>query len=424
LQLTQSSIPDIEQKVREESLEVDRELNLIPEIAQNKVQFIVRQELANFSREAEDVLDGVPGRQKHVFHSDWKRLCHQFQKAIEAMRPGCLCSHPSDNERIVITLDDDSDDDTGAVFAPSTASKKRPSQDPPITPVKKQKMRTGTSVKSEASTCAMSPPARPFTPRPKPVAGGPSKLYIQLKQDGLGPFYQLYLDSGHRAMSLQDIETSIQEHSLYGVPGYVSHKVREEYALTSIIPWEHPLKTFLDHTFAMLRREILEALARVLKTHKDTELYKRSVRIVESFLRHHEMIQRERSEKLLEMEKSALFTINEHEFNRNTKEAYDSLWAARRRLRVAAYLDKQPRPSGKEKDREELMNKVTDKDLGDDKHQRELEVAAYIRGYYTTARLRFTDSVCANVNVSLFQTVKKGLRMMLETQLKLDDGGE
>jgi hypothetical protein len=225
-------------------------------------------------------------------------------------------------------------------------------------------------------------------------------------------------------MSLQDIEKAIHDHSLFGRPEHFNHKVTEEYALTSISAWEDPLKTFLDHTFAMLRREIHEVLARVLKNHKDTELYKRSVRIVDGFLHHHEVIQREKSEKLLEMEKAALFTINDQEFARHKKDALDCLRVARRKIRVAAYVDSLPRPNGKERDRDELMNKVQDKDLPGDRFWRELDAAAYIRGYYTTARLRFTDSVCANINVSLFQAVKKGLKFMLETQLRLDDGGK
>jgi hypothetical protein len=60
--------------------------------------------------------------------------------------------------------------------------------------------------------------------------------------------------------------------------------------------------------------------------------------------------------------------------------------------------------------------------LGPDPFERELDVAAYIRGYYDTARLRFTDSVCANMNSRYFQKIAKEIDYLLERKFELDNG--
>ncbi len=51
-----------------------------------------------------------------------------------------------------------------------------------------------------------------------------------------------------------------------------------------------------------------------------------------------------------------------------------------------------------------------------------MEIAASIRGYYTTAQIRFTDTVCATINGRYFARVKNGMRGLLERELGLNEG--
>ncbi len=45
------------------------------------------------------------------FHNKWTQQCQQFRRATAFMRPRCICEHPSDMYREVISLDNS---DTGS----------------------------------------------------------------------------------------------------------------------------------------------------------------------------------------------------------------------------------------------------------------------------------------------------------------------
>jgi hypothetical protein len=72
-------------------------------------------------------------------------------------------------------------------------------------------------------------------------------------------------------------------------------------------------------------------------------------------------------------------------------------------------------------ERSKEMNKraaeIKDEQLGPDPFKLELEVAAYVRGYYMTAALRFVDSVCLSVHGKLFRSISQSIFYYLETQL-------
>ncbi|RDL37144.1 uncharacterized protein BP5553_04577 [Venustampulla echinocandica] len=422
--LISSSIPDIEHEIRARTAKVDEELSLLPKLDTEKVQHTVRQRLIKFSSEIRTLLDGngTSAAYSTTFHSDWKRLCYQFQKATEVMRPGCQCNHPSDKVSEVITIDDDSDGGSRSPvsFRTPVPSSKRPAQYVESPSAKRQRINTTPTPIKHEGVPKGSGPVR--TPAINGQNGGFSVAFKKLKMEDFGPFYQRYLDSGRGAMSLADLRESIENHGRPGVPDEISHRVKEHYALVSIIPWEYPLKTFLDSTFAMLRAEFHRVLSGVLDHYLDTDLYRRSKVIVDDFLTYHEEVLRERSLKMYAIEKSTLFTINDRAFILNKAEALENLRAIRRRVRVDAYIDGSTRLANSRLDKEDLRNKVTNEQLGPDKFERELDVAAYIRGYYTTARLRFTDLICANINAALFDEIKEGADYLLERRLTIDIG--
>ena len=88
--LTKFSIPDLTQNVNDQTREVDEQLALLPEVPTDKVQHIVRRSLHEFSNRVQALVKSS-STSAYSFHSEWKRLCQQFLKATEAMRPGCNC---------------------------------------------------------------------------------------------------------------------------------------------------------------------------------------------------------------------------------------------------------------------------------------------------------------------------------------------
>ncbi|KAH7346373.1 P-loop containing nucleoside triphosphate hydrolase protein [Rhexocercosporidium sp. MPI-PUGE-AT-0058] len=422
-----NSIPDLTQKINNQSQEVDEQLALLPEVPNDRVQHIVRRELHEFSNRVQELLANGSTSVRNSFHSEWKKLCHQFLLATEVMRPGCVCKANSDNENPVIVLDDESDDGMSIVSTPrdrkrgydgdhngenrvrgsNSSSRAAPnnreySKPPDVDQAVKQEERT---------------PRKIINPRPRRSA-----MFQKLNKADFGPFYQGYLDSGWGSLSIMQIRSAIESNAFPGIPGFVNHRVRVDYALKAISAWSGPLDTFITCTFEALRKGMLSILESVLEKYIHTELYRSSKRQVEKFLDEKEKEQRKITREFFETERTSLFTINDESFNRYKQEALDALTAQRRKLRLDCYVANQIHNGVKVNDEEKFKNSITDQQLGPDKYSKELSVAAYIRGYYTTARIRFTDTVCANMNARYFQTIKLGIVDLLEDSLGLNDG--
>ncbi len=326
------------------------------------------------------------------------------------MRPGCSVKANPDNQAEVINLDDESE---CASMTPSPAVKRYHNAEGQSND-KRSKLNND---KAQASPSHRRPSMaesfaskikredsvsrRVLQPNPRR-----SVMFRNLNKDDFGPFYQPYLDSGFGALSIMEIHRCIESNAFAGVPGFVNPRVREDYALRAIAAWDGPLATFIDCTFQILRRAILSVLESVLKKYLHTELYRKSVKHIEKLLDKEEKIQRKLTEDFFTTECTSLFTVNDEAFDRYEREAYEALSNQRRKIRVDCYIDGQTRNGVKINDTEKFRNTVTDQQLGSDKYSRELDVAAYIRGYYTTARIRFTDTVCANINARFFRTIK------------------
>ena len=419
-------LPDLEEKINALTAEVDRGLEMLPEIPSNKVQHIVRRDLTKFSNEVTKILQG--NSNLNLFHSDWMRLCDQFLKAIEFMKPGCNLAHPADKIRETIVIDDSDNESTASRHSHSqlTPRRQRDEMEYSANRGNKRQRLNDTPIPINLSTPSSRILKQENGSMPAPFFASPSAR--KLTRDDMGPFLERYLDSGFRAMPLVDIQAAIQGNSKAGVPEYDTHTVKERYAMQAIDAWEGPLQTFIKQTFGLLREQILSTLASTLQNHLHTELFRASNSHIEKFLEILENEQTAAIMSLLEIEKGGLFTLNKDAFNRYKAEAYDALQRSRRAHRVqcyaeAQYKNKHPNDPEKEKEsREKYKSNVTDEQLGIDPCQREVDVAAYIRGYYTTAKFRFVDSVCLNMHSRYFDTITKKIEFFLEEKFGLDQG--
>jgi len=424
--LTNSSIPDLTQNINDQTREVDEQLALLPEVPNDKFQHIVRRELHEFSNRVQNLVTSS-STSAYPFHSEWKRLCQQFLKATEAMRPGCNCRAKSDKDTGVIVLDDESDDDMSVASSPLNRKRGHVSDQHADKRLKANNTRPRAPTSHRESSvslfAAQQVKQEDRTPR-KMIKATPrrSPYFRNLNPEDFGPFYQDYLDAGSGALSIMDIRASIEAHAVTGIPGYVNHQVKVTYALAAVAAWDDPLKTFIDHTFQALRRSILSILESVLQKYIHTEVYRSSKKLMEDFLEEQEKDQRKTTWEFFETERLSLFTINDESFNQYQREALEALTAQRRRIRLESYVAKQIQNGAKINDEEKFRNSVTDQQLGPDKYLEELNVAAYIRGYYTTARIRFVDTICANMNARYFQSIKRGVVDYLENSLGLNEG--
>ncbi|KAJ5051665.1 uncharacterized protein L3040_001440 [Drepanopeziza brunnea f. sp. 'multigermtubi'] len=411
------SLPNITDNIRQQTSDVDRDLSQLPDVANHQAQSIVRQSLSDFSYQVRQLLEPNSVYRKNAFQKEWKKLCGQFVKAIEFMCPRC-CIKADEPE--VINLDDTDDEEDlvqqhpkrplGLERAESPLSKNPRNGNAtaqlrttePSTPVRgvKKELRSGRKI-------AKLPTLHPSIQK--------------LPDDAYGPFKQRYLAFGYGFMSIMDIRQAIEDNAMAGRPGNVNDVVMEDYVLKAINMWKRPVDTFIDGTFKQLRDEIIGVLARVLIRYKDMSLHRESKAIVEKFLDAKEKEQRARSQNFFEVEKSSLFTVCDAEFERHKAVALDLLSAARKKHRVQNYVDSHTgiTINGRVRD-ETRLRADAEANIGPDAYGKELNTAAYIRGYYDIARIRFTDYLCVDMNVTYFHKIKDEIPSLLEECLQIN----
>ncbi|KAG9233017.1 P-loop containing nucleoside triphosphate hydrolase protein [Amylocarpus encephaloides] len=412
------SIPNIEGKIHDEKRYVESELEKLPENPSETVSGIVREILNEFRDGIRDLIEGKTA-QGRAFRIRRKTLNGQFSKALDVMKPGCVCHHPSEDAPAVIFIDDSDNTSVASLGfrTPQHLKRPLPNGTSSTRPNKQQRPDGAVSVKDETLT------GMPAPVTPVKLSNGFGLRLRKFTPEEFGPFCQDYLHSGNKAMSLSDIKSTIEEHAVDGKPGDISPEVAESFALQSINMWAQPLETYLSQMSSTLKEEIQGVLRATMENYTDTDLYRSSKGFLEEFLEEQKRKQNEAASQMYNIEHFSLFTLNEEAFLKNRQDALEVLAKARRAVRVKLYLKRHPPRNAHEP--KDAAAKVTDeqlKDLGPDPFKSELEVAAYIRGYYTTARLRFIDAICASNNVSLHRDILLGLKGLLVRKLELDTG--
>lgn len=413
------SIPDIKKDIRLQDQELKKELAQLPEISTDQAQFTVLERLREFSTDAEHLLIGkrAPHGQE-TFHTQWKVVSKQFQDALNVMQPELICTHSADkssdrmqfrsDQQINLVSDDEEMGEDNGFRKPAT-KRQAPNGQFPRTPSKGQP-------NSRAQT-----PVTPVKQETMASPGSSRKLTLPNQNIGqLGPFRQDYLHRGRSSMSIEEIQKEIDRCTIIGIPDAIPHEIKEEYALTAIHPWKEPLETYHDVTFDILKQEMNSVLSDVLRNYQDTELYRGSKEHVNDFINHHENIQRERLTSLYDIESASLFTMNIPGFRGHKQSVLEKLVATRREARVQAWLA--ANRVAKEKE-QQLRKNFKEEDLAKyPLYSKEIDVAAYVIGYYNLARIRFVEAVCGNTKVSLFMEMKKGIKYLLEGKFELNSG--
>jgi hypothetical protein len=221
-------------------------------------------------------------------------------------------------------------------------------------------------------------------------------------------------------MTIAEVREVISKHRRPGHPEVVTDAAREELCLTSIQAWNGPLKTMVDTTFSMLRYAIMNIMERTLGNYKQTDLFRASKLEILRFLGQHQAQQRRALGELYELETYKMFTLNESDFLKYWAEELKMLQDARRETRVQLYVQKQAKKILTDTSRRHRERAITDDQLGPDPLRIEIETAAYARGYYKTAGLRFSDNLCQNILGNLLRKIQKEMPLLLENSLELN----
>ena len=358
------------------------------------------------------------GPRSNGFLSSWSQLTYDFRNAIEAIKPKFSYKHDSDmalpeREYIDLLSDDDSP-------VTPTQNRKRAAGNIFSAPQGHQskKVKPDPSSNRELSVPRSTQSQQSFTHQPKQTPNGTSGLQLQRSMVRQMPkikptVFDDYLQLGSGFMSIGDIRENIDRHHPPGFPGHIDHTVYEEICLLAVSQWNVLLVRLADQTFKMLRRSILEILDKFLGDYQQTQLFRSTKSLLNKFLDQHVSEQRHILQVLFELESNKMFTVSDGIFEMFKAEALKSLQDARKRHRQDCYLEMN------------LTSKITDplkvsdEMLGADPFQKEVEVAAYVRGYYKTAGLRFCDTACQSIRGNLFDKVETKIIGTLERALEL-----
>lgn len=416
---TLRSMPKINAKIQAQTEEVDRLLNALPELPNHNVQHIVRAQLQKFSNGVQRLLEG--GSTSNSFLSAWSQLSIDFRDAIQTMKPMFIYTDPSDEKLPEVIDIDDSDSDPTNLTPNSRVNVKRAPGSDFVTPVaQRQQIANGAQANRH-----------PSTPKTKQEDSCPSSPVSQRRIAPLKPLrrsstaFKEFLNAGKSFMNLAEVRSYIAKHKRPGLPDHIDDAAKEDVCLHAVRPWNLPLERMAQQTFEMLCNAVLGMLDSSLGMYKQTELYRASRRHIQEFLRMHAAEQRTTLDALYSLEAYKLFTINNSAFEIYKVEELKRLQDARRNRRVNCYVDAQARLGRKELTdiaRQNARKQVTDDKLGPDPFANEVQLAAYVRGYYKTAGFRFADNVCQTIQGNMFRKIHAEILGLLESHLNLNEG--
>ncbi len=345
------------------------------------------------------------------------------------MKPRITISDPSDEDMPdIINLDDDGDDDADFSMSDTQiVGRKRMNEETPTPADKRTRFDPKISQYDGANGARRSNGANGLPHRPaSPVVTRIQAPRKPVLDDEPNPFAR-HLDVGRNFSTIGEIRGSIIRHSRTGVPGIVNDQVHSEMCLQSVTPWEGPLEQMVDMTLKMLREQTDKILFNVLSKWQQTQLFKQSRQHLSTFFDDFETTQRVEATALYDLETYKLFTVNTLAWEKYREEEGELLRGARKAVRARAFVKKEISMRRRAQPKDDIARKkaiadVREEQLGKDPFQTEIEVAAYVRGYYKTAALRFVDSVCLSIHGKLFRNAKTEIFYFLEKQLGLNTG--
>ncbi|KAF4444797.1 hypothetical protein F53441_11055 [Fusarium austroafricanum] len=400
------SLPHIKQTLRRHLNDIVEQLSRLPELPDN-VELEVQTSVMEFGELARTQL------KPSEFSKHFVPLPDNFRDCLLEMKPKFTLRDSSDIP--VVDISDD-ESDTGSIVTvtnPHTPSKRR-AMAPPITPSKRVRMEqtpSGTPSRSQAkpedsrASVGQSPtPRRQLFPAP------------------FTPFSAV----GRGFRTLRQVRDEIKSKTRAGVPDIITEEVYNDMCREAIEPWSGPMKAFLDHVMDLLNDMLDQALAKSFARLNKRLIYRECQKILTEYLadRCRETIGA--LDVVYRLETYGLFTVNQEAFRRYQKDEQILLTRYRHQMRMqaAGYGDgRAPVPweslteekrALDEKRRENELAK-----LGPDSFERELEVVAYVRGYYRLAALRFADAVALHITNGMIPHIQRNLPYHLDRKLGL-----
>lgn len=398
--LTESSLPDIKKKVRWHLDKINSDLNKLPELPAN-VELEVQSSLIEFNELARSRLKET---------DKLSSLPDHFRNCLLDMKPKFILKDKSDVPILEIS-DDESDTSTVTNNTPS----KRRGMHPPTTPAKRQRTTDAlangairSQIKPEEGRGSV-PPLPPPTPTQRPLFPEPFTRFSEV---------------GRGFRTIRQVQDEIKAKRRVGMPEHISEEVYTDLCKESVKPWDGPMKAFLDQIMRLLQGLLESALKKAFERLNKRLVYQESRKHLRNYLEEHRKNTEAALQIVYRLETHGLFTINHDAFAQCKKSALHELTRFRHRMRMdaAGYAEQLipwERLSEDKRAQEEKRREAEISKIGPDPFERELEVVAYVRGYYRLAALRFADSVALHITNGMIPEIERNLNFYLDNKLGL-----
>jgi hypothetical protein len=210
------------------------------------------------------------------------------------------------------------------------------------------------------------------------------------------------------------------------VPDIITEEVYNDMCREAIQPWDGPMKAFLNEVMNLLSTMLESALEVSFARLNKRLIYKECRKILTEYLdeRRHETLGA--LDVVYRLETYGLFTVNQEAFRRYQKDEQILLTRYRHQMRMlaAGYGDGRPPVpweslTDEKRIQDERRREADLAKLGPDSFERELEVVAYVRGYYRLAALRFADAVALHITNGMIPHIQRHLPYHLDRKLGL-----
>ncbi|KAK5658095.1 hypothetical protein OQA88_2651 [Cercophora sp. LCS_1] len=395
-------LPEVKVKVHARIAEIGGRLKCFPDPPKNAEMEIMRS-LAGFTRDVKDCVE------RQDFLSSWDaNYLEAFKNEILKLKPVFNVREPQQAKQgtastPVTPMRNNSPTIIDLCDSPPPTNRKRPAPEM-ATPQKRQRVPisiTPNGIKSEVVDYSGIYPSTPSRLRPsaKPL---PSK-------------------------SLLDIRGMIRQRATPGQPGLVSPEVYHPLYTDAARTWRPFLNNFIDQTLDFLQQHIMMILNQSFSHLQNTVVYRKSKNHMKTFVDDMKSDLRTQLNTLYDLETKRLFTKDEDSLNRNKALEKKILVRHRHHFRWAAHNQ------GEQPVRILKMEELTEEELAQeavrmqkeaakmlpDPFEQEIEVAAYVRGYYLTAANRFIDHVAIHVMSGLFPRIASSIDEYLHDKLGL-----
>lgn len=232
-----------------------------------------------------------------------------------------------------------------------------------------------------------------------------------------------FSEIGRGFRTLRQVKEEIQAKMKAGMPSIIPPDVYNDLAMEAIKPWNHPTTVYLQEVIRLLHVELETALSKSLENLKKRFIYPEAKRHLKSCLDFHWQETLKALQELYADETERVMTYNIEAFDHCLKSERAVLVRFRHHMRMigAGYAQRDLVPwegLTEEKQVADLKKREQEQTrLKPDEFEREVEVVAYVRGYYKLAALRYSDAVTQRIVCRMIPAIRRQLRNYLDEQL-------